>query len=204
MKKFLILFLFVLMAQMSVSQIIKVENGISVSSLKEDFTHKVRPYLFMLNVEYCDKGWFDLSSGIGKLTKGGQMKIPLTAEDGTSLGYGDINMYADYLTLNTTFDLKYEKNRFALYVGAGPRIDIRLKTRYVCSSDDSPAWKGSDADGLMYGINCVAGVRYMINRVQLGLNVGYLFSFNEMYTRPDRKEVSEKTFTIGLSVGYQL
>ncbi len=205
MKKLLFILLLIPIAPMSMSQIIKLENGISISSLNKDFDRKVRPYLFRINVEYCEKGWFNLSSGIGKLTKGGKMEIPIITEEGILLGHENINLYADYLTLNTTFDMKYEKNRFALYAGIGPRIDVRLKTRYSSSLDDFSGWEGGNTNSLMFGIDCVAGIRYKINRMQLGLNLGYLFSFNEMYTRAmEKKGISDKTFTIGLSVGYQL
>lgn len=203
MKKTVFILLFVLMAQMGISQILKVENGISISSLNKDFDHKIRPYQFMMDVEYCDKGWFNISSGIGKLTKGGSRGIPITTEDGYT-SYGNINLYVDYLTLNSTFDVKYVKNKFVLYLGAGPRIDIKLKTRYTHSIDElSPLADGGTVN-LIYGINCICGVRYLINRVQLGLNAGYLSSFNEMYTGLDKKKVSDKTFTVGVSVGYKL
>lgn len=57
-------------------QTITVENGIAISSLrKSDYDNRVCPYQIAVGYEYADKGWFNLSSSIGYLKKGGKMHL---------------------------------------------------------------------------------------------------------------------------------
>lgn len=204
MKRFILYLLFATIVQTGMAQIIKIDNGVAISSLSGDFSHKIYPYQVLISAEYCDKGWFNLTSGIGKITKGGKEEIPFTTEEGYTYSYEHINLYMDYLTFNTTFDLKYTKNRFTVYLGAGPRIDIKLKTRHSYSYSEFSTFTQGETNNLIYGINCVGGIRYLIGKIQLGINAGYLPSFNKPYTGLDQIKVSDKTFTLGLSVGYKL
>lgn len=204
MKKGMIFFLFISISQIGISQIIKVENGISISSLSgQSYDKKIYPYQLSISTEYLDKGWFNLSTGIGKLTKGGKEAIPISSEDGNTSN-GSINLYVDYLTINTTFDAKYVKNRFAFFLGAGPRIDIKLNTRYSYTLNEFSPLAGGETSNIMYGINCIAGIRYTISKMQIGLNFGYLLSFNKLYTGLDNVNKADKTFVGGVSLGYKL
>lgn len=95
-------------AAMGKAQVVTLENGVGITSLRTgDFsTDKVYPYHISLGYQYLDKGWFNLSSNIGYLRKGGQVKIDYNSIFGESSGNVILKSKLNYLTINTTFDIK--------------------------------------------------------------------------------------------------
>lgn len=76
MKKIALFFTFFIFIGTCYSQILKIDNGISMNSLKgkdfDLFPHKIVSYSGMLGVEYLQKKWFYLSSEVGYLKLGGK------------------------------------------------------------------------------------------------------------------------------------
>ncbi|MCC8143242.1 MAG: hypothetical protein LIO97_04550, partial [Tannerellaceae bacterium] len=139
------------------AQIITIENGFSFAkapNLFEKFTH---PYQMSAGIEYMYKGWYNLSSNIGFLKKGGQSK----ANYGGIFDYENYKAWiaARYLTLNTTFDIKgYTYDNFILYFAVGPRIDILIKdTEYYKEPGNSEihTYNNMGLNNVMWGLNAV-------------------------------------------------
>ncbi|MCD8194011.1 MAG: hypothetical protein LUD74_05600 [Tannerellaceae bacterium] len=204
---YLVMILLVCSPVFTNAQIITIENGFSFAkapNLFEKFTH---PYQMSAGIEYMDKGWYNLTSNIGFLKKGGEDK----------LSYGEIFdaesykwwLTARYLTLNTTFDMKaYTYDDFILYFAVGPRVDILLKATDYLKLPEAPRIQSSSISGLnsvMWGLKCGIGVKKQVGNLQLGLNAAWLPSFNRMYsTKVEGIHMKDRTFSVGVSMGYIL
>ena len=90
------------------AQVITLENGFGITSMrtKKACTNKVYPYQMSLGYQYLDKGWYNLSSNIGYIRRGGQVKIPYNSVTGEEWGRVTEKDKLHYLTLSTTFDIK--------------------------------------------------------------------------------------------------
>ena len=198
-------------AAMGKAQVVTLENGVGITSLRTgDFsTDKVYPYHISLGYQYLDKGWFNLSSNIGYLRKGGQVKIDYNSIFGESSGNVILKSKLNYLTINTTFDIKKTStDGYTFFVGVGPRIDFKLKATDESYADwddlnhDYPNQKSTikGLHPLQFGLKCVGGIRKDFGNVQLGVNIAYLPTF----TRVISGGAHDRTFTFGLSLGYKL
>lgn len=184
-------------------QTITVENGIAISSLrKSDYDNRVCPYQIAVGYEYADKGWFNLSSSIGYLKKGGKMHLNIY-EDLSS--YKDVLLKANihYLTLNTVFNLKKTfASGVTAFVGAGPRLDLKMKGSFTC---DRPEYGGHETAeeeafrNVVLGLKCVVGVNKKLGRIPVGLQFAYLPNLSKM--AKDGYVYHDRTFTLGLVFG---
>ena len=179
------------------AQVIKVENGIAVTTgrLKGTSLGTMYPYQMSIGIDYWDHSWFDLSSNVGYIRKGSKDDIEMRHSSEETPYYGDFILYADYITLNTTFRLKRNVRRETYYIGVGPRLDFKTKEHFTTGLDT----EGEDFNSVLYGLKCEAGFNYTINKIQVGVNASYLPSFNKQIN-----EIRERTFTFGISVGYIL
>ena len=167
-------------------QTITVENGIAISSLrKSGYDNRVCPYQIAVGYEYADKGWFNLSSSIGYLKKGGKMHLNI---------YEDISSYEDvllkanihYLTLNTVFNVKKTfVSGVTAFVGAGPRLDFKLKGSFTC---DGPKYEDHETTE-----------EEAFRNVVLGLQFAYLPNLSKM--AKEGYACHDRTFTLGLVIG---
>jgi hypothetical protein len=183
------------------AQTIKLENGVAFTSLKgnEDFSIGVmRPYQVTLGVSYLDKGWFNLSSQAGYIRKGGKEKILVYDSE----YFAPINTYmkmgADYVSVNTTFQLKRNVQNETYYVGAGPRVDFKVNDVFTFLDD------AIKSKPVLYGLKCEVGFDYTIHRLLLGVNFSYLPTFNRQVDTGYDLTFRNQTFTLGFVVGYLL
>lgn len=201
---------------MAQAQVITVENGFSISKVKDWYGDKnLLPYQMSLGVDYMDHGWFQLSSQIGFLKKGGKTEfIDIFNEDGVG-GKERDRLHLRYLTLNTTFNLKSRpQNGWVWFVGVGPRVDIHLgNSLYMDVSNllENKTVTSSvhGAYPLVVGLKCVAGAEHDYGRMRVGFRVAYLPSFTRTF-KDDAYGVGfmhadrDRTFTLGVSIGYIL
>ncbi len=204
MKKRKLLFLMSALICLSVvgkAQVIKIENGIAISDLviKNSSNDWIYPYQLSLGLDYMDRDWYALSSQIGFLRKGTDGIINSPVEYG---GVGtEHQLQLDYLTMNTTFRVKTPLvNNFWVYAGCGPRIDIFLKGRM---KPKVPDFEVKGMHKLIAGLKVEAGFYGQFDRMQVGLNFGYLPSFVRPYGGKNN-DIKDKTFTLGLVLGYVL
>jgi len=192
------------------SQVIKIENGISLSSLNmkepsqySSFSENMYPYQVAIGVDYFSHKWFDLSSNIGYLVKGGKENEILLVNSAEDEGITGFNLKVKYLTFNTTFNAKYEfSEKTNIYLGIGPRIDIKIKDGYDFKGHPIIEEEKLQPNTVIVGLKTVAGIRHQLNQtLQIGLNFSYLPSFREVYKDLNCKD---RTFTLGISLGYKL
>lgn len=193
-------------------QVIRVDGGVAFSKLKAKgipinsiYSDAVRPFQMSVGLEYCDKDWFNLSSSIGYLRKGGSMNVGISDNVGDVTEYFD---YIDYLTVNTLFNMKRSVRRETYYVGVGPRLDFKMGARSTCSAlpELEPTMK--DARAVVFGLKCELGFWYDLNEhYRIGANFSYLPSFTKAWVSPaedSKMKIGDRTFTLGLSLGYRL
>lgn len=186
------------------AQVIKIENGVSISSLNESslgYQGTLTSYQMSVGIDYLDRGWYGLSSSIGYLRKGSKDDILSGLMDGAYTTSKWKHTF-DYLTLNTTFRVKgITSDKFTLYAGAGPRIDINLKQKVTVQGEFSYSDSGPDSRAVIPGLKCEIGMDYYFNRFCVGINAGYLPSFTKMIKHTSLKD---RTFTAGVVLGYIL
>lgn len=188
------------------AQVLKIENGISLASLTNNvdgmYDKWIYPYQISIGLDYMDHDWYALTSNIGYIRKGGGWEAHYIKEG--SQAQTDFFYKLDYLTLNTTFRLKaLTSDKYILYAGAGPRIDFLLKQREVYDPEFEKTFIGAipQADKIIPGLKCEIGMDYTIGRYQVGLNASWLPSFTHVL---DEANTRDRTFTIGLVLGYRL
>jgi len=165
---------------------------------------KMFPYQLSVGLNYADKSWFNLSSQIGYIRKGGKDKIALWDEPGGMSNYTlQYKEGAGYLSVNTTFQLKKNIRRETYYIGAGPRVDFKLNT-LENSIEDEDSFHAFNSRTVLYGLKCEAGFNYTINKILLGINFSYLPSFNKQIDTEYELYLRDRTFTLGIVVGYVL
>jgi len=191
---------------MTKAQVVKIENGVAITSLnigKSGYAGTFYPYQMSIGLDYMDRGWYELSSSIGYLRKGSKEDIVFSGpEVGSSIPVS-LRYAFDYITLNTTFRVKATTyNDFTFYAGAGPRVDIKVNDGLKASIDgvNVPEEIKIDTRSFILGLKTEVGTYYSFNRCQLGVNFAYLPSF----IKPVKGGLKERTFTVGLTVGYVL
>lgn len=201
---------------MAQAQVITLENGFSISKVKDWYGQKnLLPYQMSLGVDYMDRGWFQLSSQIGFLKKGGKTELmKIFLEDGVG-GKERDRLHLRYLTFNTTFNLKSRpQNGWVWFAGLGPRVDIYLSNSLYMDMfgvmDNKPQTSSmSGACPVVVGLKCVAGVERDYGKVRIGIRAAYLPSFNpsikhKSFGLPREYSYRDRTFTLGVSLGYIL
>jgi hypothetical protein len=193
--------LFLYFSAQAQAQTIRLENGVAFTSLKGDGGFSVgamRPYQIALGVSYLDKGWFNFSSQAGYIRKGGKEKVLIYNNPSASADYIYERMGADYVSVNTTFQLKRNVRNETYYVGVGPRADFKVNDVFTFIGD-APKSKP-----VLYGLKCEAGFDYTIHKLLLGINFSYLPTFNKQIDPGYNIAFRDQTFTLGFVVGYLL
>lgn len=191
------------------AQVIKLEGGVALAGMANrgaDMYEKLLvPFQMSAGIDYMDRGWYELSSSIGYLRKGGTDDVSIINDAGSYLGDARHKLKLDYLTVNTTFRIKKTSlDKYTFYAGIGPRVDFALKGRAGTNSKlDNIAGYGkvSNLRTVIVGLKCEAGINYKIDRYILGANVSYLPSFIKPLTYDFLRD---RTFTLGIVLGYVL
>lgn len=209
---FLILILF-FATSITFSQTIYIQSGVSNSSIDwqifqnlKIFNKSLIGHSFFIGVDYLQKKYFNLSCNLGTLRKGGSDVFQYTDEFGNYLFSQTQKATADYISFNTTIDLKYPiKDKFIPFVSLGPRIDFLVSN----SIEFKKLKDNNDLYKLNSGINFGLGIKYKISKFLIGLRGDYLMPFaniadyKTVVGQPD-KHIKDKTFLINFIFGYQL
>lgn len=191
------------------AQVIKIENGLAFSKVTKVFDKFIIPYQGSIGIDYMDRGWYNLSSQLGYIRKGGSAEVTVNkAETGGVPSIKDMDYKFDYLTFNTTFRVKRETiYNNTLYAGIGPRIDYFLHRNYTLATPEEIINQiMPDANKVIIGLKCEAGLDYQFDRFLVGLNISYLPSFTKMQKQPKDGIFAYRdlTFTAGIVLGYVL
>ena len=156
--------------------------------------------------DYVGREYFNLSSNIGMLRKGGKHEILFSDENGLTGETLMDKLTLDYLSINTTIDLKLPIGETIFpFVSFGPRFDYVLShSKHFDMLQEMDELK-KFSTGLILG----GGIKFNIGEsLQIGLRADYYYNFNDIADWRTRNtgnggKISVNTFTIGLSVGYR-
>ncbi|MDR2963109.1 MAG: hypothetical protein LBU90_05715 [Bacteroidales bacterium] len=210
MKKILLVLCLFSITFVSHAQIIKIQGGTAISKLQWSVgTNDVSVnktfigYAIFAGVDYCNTLFFNLSSNVGALRKGGKTNILIMDSLGFFTGK-TVTPSFDYLSLNTTIDLKYPtKENLYPFISIGPRCDFLVHKTWI---DPETIDKLQHVSvGLLVG----GGVKYDVANLQFGAQAHYYVDFMpiaQWENTPDnsRSKISTRTFTVTASVGYKL
>jgi hypothetical protein len=167
-----------------------------------------------MGIDYWDHKYFNLSSNVGFVQKGGKDCYSYYSPAGELDSIKPFRVRLNYLTLNTSFVLKIPiKDAFSPFIFAGPRID------YLISYEDRASViehiiNSIDFDNLYFGLLTGAGVSYKIDKFTLGLVFNYYVNlyniweytqdFHELEIGNNKISLSDRTFTLNFRIGYKL
>ena len=199
-------------------QTVKIQGGTSMSTLDcqykgfyvdSPWDETLIGYSIFAGIDYLDKPYFNLSSNIGMIRKGGKGAIPLTDYGGITMRNFTDKPTLDYLSLNTTIDFKYRiRETVTPFIGIGPRFDYLLNN----SKHFDELKELGEFNDISFGLILGGGLKYDISDFQIGLRADYYLDFPKYkkivdWTIEDTGmggKISIKTFTVNLSIGYRL
>jgi len=200
MKKLIGLIFIVVFANSPIfSQVIKLENGVAISSLnstKFDFLNKhITTYSLLVGMDYWENKIFYLSSEAGYLQKGGKEENEFLPENGAN-----INESWNYIHLNTTIRFPFQlENNAHFFIGAGPKLD------FLIGSDkfENPIYAGYNMNSISFGVKGELGFVKDFDRIRTGINFSYLYDLNKA-GGTKVLDFKNNTYEIMLSLGYRL
>ena len=162
-----------------------------------------------LGMEYWDHTYFNLSSNLGYIQKGGKDSIQLIFGPPEPIPLSPYKLKLNYLTVNTCIIVKIPvRDAIFPYLLAGPRIDY-----LVSYKEDVPVIKNYEDIGkvnyFIYGFITGIGINYKLDKIQLGIVFNYFINLNNLVdfkwtnAGPIRK-VSDNTFVLNFQIGYKL
>lgn len=197
-------------------QTIKIQGGTSISTLDWKlkginvdpfYNETLIGYSVFAGLDYFDKQYFNLSSNIGMIRKGGKDEIVLTDQSGELTGQAITEKPTlDYLSINTMIDLKYRiKETVSPFISFGPRFDYLVSSSKQFDSLEEIDELKSTSFGLILG----GGLKYDISNLQFGLRADYYLDFTKVAdwtieNTGNGGEVTVNTITINLTIGYRL
>jgi len=199
MKKLFQLFIVVFISCSSFGQIIKIQPGLSLANISlnlgsNDWSYRNKTllgYSLFLGFDYLNNKYFNLSSNIGVLRKGGEVIATSTYEPNRYL-----KLKLDYLSINTTFEVQYPlKCQLKPFLSYGPRVDYLLNDTRL-----------SNFDQFNYGLLIGGGLKYDNENLQFAIRTDYYSNFNTI-NKPITHIfgiINDRTLTCNFSIGYKL
>ncbi|MDR1200524.1 MAG: hypothetical protein LBL58_02690 [Tannerellaceae bacterium] len=186
----------------SESQVLKINNGISYSS----FTHKnieilnskITSYSLTLGCEYLKKQYFELSSEIGYIQKGGrEHDFIIFDNNNNNIRYINIDEKNNYLSINTTARFKYIIYNNYIYIGIGPKIDFLLSDKELIHYDYI-------LDRVSLGFKSEFGFTQNLNKkINVGLNFTHLGNIGKI-AKSEYSNLYNTYYSISFCFGYVL
>lgn len=211
LKLLLIIAIFPLTA---ISQTIQLQSGLSVSKLNWQinnssqilFNDYYTGVTFFAGLNYLEKEYFNLSSNIGLIKKGGSMTSNIYDQNGLAMGQKTEEAFLNYISVNTSAEFQLPIKALVFpFISVGPRIDFL--TNYNAPVNDLSNINALNkvSTGLLLG----AGLRFDISNFQVGLRSDYYLNFNDIASWPTSSnnvggKVTDNTFTVNISLGYHL
>lgn len=189
------------------SQTIKVANGIGISKMyssdiEDIYSSYTYDYSNSLGISYWNHKYFNLSSQIGYITKGGISNTTVWGDGGIISEKIDVKLR--YLDLNTLFVAKIPLNKFCVYAGIGPSVNFLFKrssnldSKYVLDTPYDVNEGNFNKIGL--AIKSELGVAYYWDKLEFGVSVSNLYDL--FYLDKLNFNMKSKVFIVMLSIGY--
>lgn len=214
MKHFKLLSIGLFISTLSFGQVLKLQTGASFSRINwdinnlyfEQYNQPIIGYSVFAGLDYLNKDYFSLSSNIGLLRKGGRQEVTFIDITGKPVGTSIQNAKLDYLSINTTIDLKYPlKYKLLPFISIGPRLDylINYSKEFNILNDINAINRYN------YGLLTGLGAKYDLNKLQIGLRADYYLNFGSIADWPAGRDnlgvrVTDNTLTINATIGYRL
>ena len=212
MKKTLLLTLLLGLCFLMKGQVLKIQVGISNSSLDWElgnnsfkiYDEKITGHSIFIGLDYLEKKYFNLSSNIGIISKGGSGFRFYVDPFGMPLISTNEKATIDYLSFNNTIDIKFPiKEKIFPFLSIGPRID------YLISSNNNFKYNTTNytLNKFSLGLNMGAGIKYQFSRFQIGVRGDYLVNLNKIsdYNNFSRtQEIKDNTFLVNTVIGIKL
>ena len=192
------------------SQVIKIENGLSISSMNSTkfnlLNDNLYTYSVLLGCDYLEHRYFYLSSGIGYIQKGGVDNVIQLDENAHPLNTISIKGKWDYLHLNTSFRIKYPFKKNHLYIGAGLKADVRTSST---DSNLSYLHEGYKMASIIPGMKIEMGFNREMKRLIIGVNASYLIDFKNagksiLLIDGAHNNLSASNALLSFTLGYRL
>lgn len=190
MKQFKLLLIGLLLSNLAFGQTVKIQTGTTLSKLDWQINHldfapyseAIIGYSVMAGIDYLESKYFNLSSNLGFIRKGGKGTITFTTETGEPIDERTGRAKLDYFTVNTTFDFKYPvKDKIIPFVSFGPRFDYLAGfSKEFDGLNELDALKDYNI-GLILG----GGVKYDLSKIQIGLRADYYLNFVKVADWPE-------------------
>ena len=165
------------------AQQIYIENGVSISSIgKSEYESS---YQVSLGINYLHRKNYFLTTNIGYISKGGRFYY-------TDDNNQDKFINNKYITLSVLFNLSKQLNNSLLYLGLGPRYDIRV------NSNNTPKEFNWSKRSLL-GLKINTGFSYLFSDFIIGFDLSYLPTFTNYLINSSAKD---NTFTVGCRIGF--
>jgi len=216
MEKLVLIITILLCTSLTYGQIIKIQGGLSISSIDWElkninaspiFDDNLLGYSIFAGIDYMDNKYYNLSSNIGLIKKGGKDELQLVDADFEFTGDSKVmKPTLEYLTLNTLFEVKYSiKEIVSPFISFGPRIDYLVKSSKEFDSLEEMNELKSISIGMILG----GGLKYDFNKIQFGIRYDYNLNFNKIAewkveTSNISGQITDNTFTINMTIGYKL
>lgn len=215
MRQLFIFFFALTISAISYGQTINIQAGTSLANLEwkvdgnEDLVNceTMVGYSVLVGMNYLDKKYFNFSTNLGLIRKGGQIDADNTNDMGDNEGTATIKAKLDYFTVNTTLDIKYPLNdNFTPFISVGPHFDFLMSHSYTFDEID-------DMDALEtynYGLLLGCGLKYDLPKIQIGIRADYYFNSEIVASWPQESNnlggtIKDKSMTtINVMVGYKL
>jgi len=192
--------------QVSKSQVIRLENGVAISHIKDGFERDIYTYQNSLGLDYLDRDWYYLSSNVGYYRAGGEIYVAQSINDLFLQA-----LYIDYLTFNTTFNAKVNlSGKCHIYAGVGPRLNVKVShsagNNIDLESYNEEFLSYIHLNTLDFGLKTTIGFNYDLGKMALGISASYLPSFTKALKKEEgiRRPGKNSTFTFGLLLGYKI
>jgi hypothetical protein len=164
----------------------------------------------MAGVNYLNFKYFNLSSAIGYIQKGGSETITKDNYEFFTTKTTQFTSRLNFFTLNTTFNFKIPIKGFVEpNIFAGPRIDYLFSYNKDAIFNQLSYYK---LNKVIYGILCGGGINFNIKRFQLGLVLDYYLNINKLvdchmissigYDSGTIK-IYDNTFTLNALIGFK-
>ena len=212
----MILFFLLIPGLSGIGQTLFLKAGPSFSNMHyesslvtaDPFTKGFTGVNVIAGINYLKIKYLNLSTGIGYIRKGGIASMTMVDNEGDSIGTTEITEKMNYLTVNTTVNLKVPiKDLLEPYIFAGPRLDYLVSWKETNSFlqffDDEGA-----LNKISWGLLLGGGINFHFSRFLVGASFDYYLDFNKMVdytvTTGTTTKVYDHTFTVNAVLGYKL
>ncbi len=214
MKRITIIFIGLFISVISIGQNAHIEGGVSFSNLKWEIPYarqhvldeQIVGYSVFVGLDYLDRKFFNLSSNIGMVRKGAKYIVFMDDVYGPVNGTYLSVYNLDYISLNTTFDLKLPvAGIFFPFISVGPRID------YKYDFAKAPVFIENkyDVKKFSYGLLSGAGFKFRLKDFIYGIRGDYYMNFSKIADDEPSGTlwggtINDQTFTLQLFIGKKL